>query len=70
MSPQQVLIPSSPDSDGVCSMSPSPFPPSTPSSPPSLPLLRALDERQLSYLLVISLRHLFASSLPCPQAAH
>ena len=65
MSPQQVFIPSS-DSEGAPSASPSPLPSSMPPSPPSLSLLRALDERQLSYLLVISLRHFFAFFLTSP----
>lgn len=65
MSPQQVLMPSS-DSEGAPSTSPSPLPSSMPPSPPPLQLLRALDERQLCYLLVISLRHFSAIVLTSP----
>ena len=65
MSPQQQYVPSSPDSDGILSIS-SGAPPSTP--PCSLPVLRAFDERQMSYLLVIPLRQSLARLLTLPSS--
>ncbi|KAF9651446.1 hypothetical protein BDM02DRAFT_3267070 [Thelephora ganbajun] len=49
ISPRQLVIPSPPDSDGVGSTSPSVLSSSIPSSPHPLPLLRAVDERQMCY---------------------
>ena len=59
MSFRQVLIPSSSDSGSVHPTPPSFFPSSIPPSPHPLPLLRAVDERHMGYLSVISSRHLF-----------
>ena len=55
--PGRVAIPSPPGTECVVSTCPSPVSSSTPSSPHPMPLLRAVDERQMVYLLVVSLRH-------------
>ena len=66
MSPQ--LVPSSPDSDGLLSTYSGLPPSSTPPPTCPLPLLRAVDERPMAYLLVIPLRQFFARFLTLPSS--